>query len=72
MAISSVSLVPVEAHSKGPCHSSLKLSEKYGIASDRSQTFADSFDGLAILGGSVEIQPGSILRPLEDLPRSFL
>src|SRR4029453_15464680 len=34
-----------------PCHSSVKLSEKYGIPSDRARTFADSFHGLAIRGG---------------------
>jgi cytochrome b subunit of formate dehydrogenase len=39
-----------------PCHSSLKLSEKYGIPSDRARTFADSFHGLAIRGGgTVEV-----------------
>lgn len=38
-----------------PCHSSVKLTEKYGIASDRFTTFADSYHGLAIEGGSVEV-----------------
>lgn len=38
-----------------PCHSSLKLSEKYGIASDRFKTFSDSYHGLAIRGGSVVV-----------------
>lgn len=38
-----------------PCHSSVRLSEKYGIASDRFQTFADSFHGLALRGGSLEV-----------------
>ncbi len=36
-----------------PCHASVALSEKYGIAADRFQTFTDSFHGLAIRGGSV-------------------
>ncbi len=36
-----------------PCHSSVKLSEKYGITSDRFETFSDSYHGLAIEGGSV-------------------
>lgn len=39
----------------GTCHSSLKLSEKYGISSDRFQTFSDSFHGLAIRGGAVNV-----------------
>lgn len=38
----------------GTCHSSVKLSEKYGISSDRFQTFSDSYHGLAIRGGSVK------------------
>jgi len=37
----------------GTCHSSVKLSEKYGFSSDRFQTFSDSYHGLAIRGGSV-------------------
>jgi cytochrome b subunit of formate dehydrogenase len=38
-----------------PCHSSLKLSDKYGIVSDRFETFSDSYHGLAIEGGSVAV-----------------
>jgi formate dehydrogenase gamma subunit len=38
-----------------PCHSSVRLSEKYGIVSDRYDTFFDSYHGLAIEGGSVEV-----------------
>jgi cytochrome b subunit of formate dehydrogenase len=38
-----------------PCHSSVKLSEKYGIATNRFQTFSDSYHGLAIRVGSVEV-----------------
>lgn len=38
-----------------PCHSSLKLSQKYGIATDRFNTFSDSYHGLALEGGSVEV-----------------
>jgi cytochrome b subunit of formate dehydrogenase len=46
----------VSAQVCSPCHSSLKLSEKYGIPSDRASTFADSFHGLAIRGGgTVEV-----------------
>jgi len=36
-----------------PCHSSVRLSAKYGIRNDRFKTFEDSFHGLAIRGGSV-------------------
>jgi cytochrome b subunit of formate dehydrogenase len=38
-----------------PCHSSVRLSEKYGIRTDRFQTFSDSYHGLAIRAGSVEV-----------------
>jgi predicted CXXCH cytochrome family protein len=38
----------------GSCHSSVKLSQRYGLASDRFQTFADSYHGLATRGGSTE------------------
>ena len=38
----------------GSCHSSVKLSQRYGMPADRFQTFADSFHGLATRGGSTE------------------
>jgi formate dehydrogenase gamma subunit len=38
-----------------PCHSSVKLTAKYGLPENRSRTFADSYHGLAIRGGSVEV-----------------
>ena len=37
------------------CHASLKLTQKYGIASHTFQTFSDSYHGLAVRGGSVEV-----------------
>jgi formate dehydrogenase gamma subunit len=36
-----------------PCHSSVRLSAKYGIRNDRYKTYSDSFHGLAVRGGSV-------------------
>jgi cytochrome b subunit of formate dehydrogenase len=39
----------------GDCHGSVRLSQKYGLASDRFETFADSFHGLAVRGGAVEV-----------------
>ena len=38
-----------------PCHSSVKLNEKFGIQPDRYSTFSDSYHGLALTGGSVEV-----------------
>jgi cytochrome b subunit of formate dehydrogenase len=37
------------------CHASLKLTQKYGMSSRAFQTFADSYHGLAVRGGSVEV-----------------
>lgn len=37
------------------CHASLKLTQKYGLPSQSFQTFTDSFHGLAVRGGSVEV-----------------
>jgi cytochrome b subunit of formate dehydrogenase len=39
----------------GECHGSVRLSRKYGISSDRFETFSDSYHGLAIRGGAVEV-----------------
>jgi formate dehydrogenase gamma subunit len=37
------------------CHASLKLTKKYGIASHTFETFSDSYHGLAVRGGAVEV-----------------
>jgi len=37
-----------------PCHGSVKLTQKYGISSNRFDTFSDSYHGLAVKAGSVE------------------
>ncbi len=39
----------------GECHASIKLSQKYGLSSDRFQTFSDSYHGLAMRHGSLEV-----------------
>ncbi len=38
-----------------PCHSSLKLTRKYGLQPNRGSTFENSYHGLALRGGSVEV-----------------
>ena len=38
-----------------PCHGSLRLTEKWNLPRDRTQTFADSYHGLAARGGAVEV-----------------
>jgi cytochrome b subunit of formate dehydrogenase len=35
----------------GPCHSDLRLSEKYGLAADQVPSYEDSYHGLAARGG---------------------
>jgi len=37
-----------------PCHSSVKLSDKYGLSTKRTTTFRDSYHGLALRGGDTE------------------
>ncbi|MDP3980331.1 MAG: cytochrome b/b6 domain-containing protein [Chlamydiota bacterium] len=37
------------------CHASMRLSEKYGIQSDRLETYQDSYHGLAMAGGSLKV-----------------
>jgi predicted CXXCH cytochrome family protein len=37
----------------GKCHASVTLAARYGLASDRFQTFTDSYHGLSTRGGSV-------------------
>jgi cytochrome b subunit of formate dehydrogenase/ribosomal protein S27AE len=37
------------------CHDSLRLTRKYGLASHAFQSFADSYHGLAVRGGAVEV-----------------
>jgi formate dehydrogenase gamma subunit len=50
-----VSFNRVSAEVCAPCHTSLRLSEKYGIGTDRFKSFSDSYHGLALRGGSVEV-----------------
>jgi formate dehydrogenase gamma subunit len=38
-----------------PCHSSVKLNQKYGLKPDSYKTFSESYHGLALRGGSVEV-----------------
>lgn len=53
-ADSPVSAANVSAQVCSPCHGSVRLAEKYGLSSDRFQTYEDSYHGLAGRGGSVE------------------
>ncbi len=37
------------------CHASVRLTSKYGMRSDSFKTFTDSYHGLAVRGGAVEV-----------------
>ncbi|MGA9120731.1 MAG: cytochrome c3 family protein [Bacteroidota bacterium] len=45
----------VSAQVCSPCHSSVKLTSKFGLATDRFKSFADSYHGLANEAGSVVV-----------------
>jgi cytochrome b subunit of formate dehydrogenase len=53
-----------------PCHSSVKLSQKFGFTSDRYQSFADSYHGLAGKHGSVEVANCASCHGVHDIKPS--
>ncbi len=60
----------VSAQVCSPCHSSVKLSQKFGLASDRFQSFADSYHGLAGKAGSVEVANCASCHGVHDIKPS--
>ncbi len=52
---SPVAAANISARVCTPCHGSLRLAEKYALPTDRSQSYADSFHGMASRGGVVEV-----------------
>jgi hypothetical protein len=53
-----------------PCHSSVKLSEKFGLASDRFKSFSDSYHGLAGKAGSVQVANCASCHGVHDIKKS--
>lgn len=51
---SPVSSLHISEQVCSPCHSSVKLSEKFGLPTGRSKSFFDSYHGLAVKAGSKE------------------
>lgn len=45
----------VSAQVCATCHNSVQLTQRYGLPSDRFKTFQDSYHGLALRAGSVEV-----------------
>ena len=52
---SPVSKLHVSAQVCSPCHNSVRLNEKFGLAAERGKSFDDSYHGLATKAGSVEV-----------------
>ncbi len=53
-----------------PCHASVKLARKYGLSSDRFQSFADSYHGLASRAGDVEVANCASCHGVHDIKPS--
>jgi len=53
-----------------PCHASVRLTQKYGLASDRFQSFADSYHGLAGRAGSLEVANCASCHGIHDIKPS--
>ncbi len=60
----------VSAQVCSPCHASLKLTEKYGLATDRFKSFADSYHGLASRAGAVEVANCASCHGVHDIKPS--
>jgi len=52
---SPVSATNIPVRVCGPCHSDVRLGEKYGLAADQVPSYEDSFHGLAARGGVQEV-----------------
>jgi predicted CXXCH cytochrome family protein len=53
--LSPVSAANVSARVCSPCHTSVRVTEKWNLPRNRTQTFSDSYHGLAARGGVVEV-----------------
>jgi cytochrome b subunit of formate dehydrogenase len=67
---SPVAAANVSSQVCSPCHSSVKLSQKYGLANDRFKSFADSYHGLAGTAGSVQVANCASCHGVHDIKPS--
>jgi cytochrome b subunit of formate dehydrogenase len=67
---SPVAAANVSSQVCSPCHASVKLTQKYGLAGDRFQSFEDSFHGLAQRAGSVEVANCASCHGVHDIKPS--
>lgn len=61
----------VSAQVCSPCHASVRLTQKYGLAADRFQSFADSYHGLAGKAGDVEVANCASCHGIHDIKPSW-
>jgi len=69
-AASPVAAVNVSAQVCSPCHASVRLTQKYGLAADRFQSFEDSYHGLAGQAGNVEVANCASCHGIHDIKPS--
>ncbi|HTY57757.1 MAG TPA: cytochrome c3 family protein, partial [Bacteroidota bacterium] len=69
-AASPVAAGNVSAQVCSPCHASVKLANKYGLAADRFQTFSDSYHGLAGKAGDVAVANCASCHGVHDIKPS--
>ena len=67
---SPVAATNVSAQVCTPCHGSVKLTQKYGLAEDRFQSFSDSYHGLATKAGSVAVANCASCHGVHDIKPS--
>jgi len=53
-----------------PCHASVKLNAKFGLANDRLQSFDDSYHGLANKAGAIEVANCASCHGVHDIKPS--
>jgi cytochrome b subunit of formate dehydrogenase len=64
---SPVSSANVSVRVCSPCHTSVKVTEKWDLPRDRTQTFADSYHGLAARGGVLEVANCASCHGIHDI-----
>jgi cytochrome b subunit of formate dehydrogenase len=69
-AASPVAARNVSAQVCSPCHASVRLTSKYGLAADRFQSFSDSYHGLAGKAGDVEVANCASCHGVHDIKPS--
>ena len=67
---SPVSKLHVSAQVCSPCHNSVRLNEKFGLAAERGKSFDDSYHGLATKAGSVEVANCASCHGFHDIRKS--